>query len=86
MSGLVLSSGEATTHCVPVYDGAELPHSSLQFDLAGKEITDFLGMLLEERGYTFPSVMDKDTHTREMKEKFTYVAEDFAEEMASPIR
>jgi hypothetical protein len=35
-------------------------------------------MLLEERGYTFPSVMDKDTHTREMKEKFTYVAEDIS--------
>lgn len=85
MSGLVLSSGEANTHCVPVYDGDELPHSTLQFDLAGKEITDFLGTLLEERGYTFPSVIDKDTHAREMKEKFTYVAEDFAEEMASPI-
>jgi actin beta/gamma 1 len=55
-------------------------------DLAGKEITDFLGTLLGERGYTFPSVMDKETHTREMKEKFIYVAEDFAEEMASPIR
>jgi actin-related protein len=86
MSGLVLSSGEAITHCVPVYDGAELPQSTLQLDLAGKEITDFLGTLLGERGYTFPSVMDKETHTREMKEKFIYVAEDFAEEMASPIR
>lgn len=85
MSGLVLSSGEANTHCVPVYDGVALPHSTLQFDIAGKDITDFLGTLLEKRGYTFPSVMDKDTHTREMKEKFTYVAEDFAEEMASPI-
>lgn len=30
-------------------------------------------------GYTFPSSMDKDTHTREMKEKFTCVVEDFAE-------
>jgi actin-related protein len=33
MSGLVLSSGEAITHCVPVYDGAELPQSTLQLDL-----------------------------------------------------
>ena len=78
-TGVVLSSGDGVTHCVPVYEGYCLPHAVMRLDLAGRDITEYLQKLLGERGYTFHTSWKKD-HLRAIKTTKCYVAMDFDDE------
>lgn len=74
-TGIALDSGDGVTHAVPVYEGYCLPHTVHRLDVAGRDLTDFLTKLLNEKGYT----TEQET-VNSIKKTVAYIALDFDEE------
>lgn len=72
-TGLVLDSGDGVTHAVPVFEGFSIPSSIKRIDLAGRDITEHLQLLLRKSGYAFSTSAEKEV-VRTIKEKCCYVA------------
>ncbi|ORZ41352.1 putative centractin [Catenaria anguillulae PL171] len=72
-TGLAIDSGDGVTHCVPVYDGFAIPHAIRRIDVAGRDITNYLQVLLRKNGYTFHTSAEREV-VRVIKEKTGYVS------------
>lgn len=80
-SGLVLDIGDGVSHIVPTYEGYALSHSIQRLNLAGRDITKYLGTLLYTSGNRLVSSSDFEI-CRDIKEKVCYVATDYNEELS----
>ncbi|KAJ2779928.1 centractin- actin- protein of the dynactin complex [Coemansia javaensis] len=78
-TGVVLDSGDGVSHAVPVFEGFALPHAIRRIDVAGRDITEHLQVLLQKAGHGFFTSAEKEI-VRQIKEKICYVALDAARE------
>ena len=79
-TGAVIDCGHGVTEIQCFYDGYVLRWSENVRKRGGHELTKYLQRILNERGYTFTTSAEKEI-VRDIKEKLTYVALDFDEEM-----
>ncbi|RSH82783.1 Actin-2 [Apiotrichum porosum] len=72
-TGIVLDSGDGVTHAVPVFEGFSMPHAIQRIDLAGRDVTDHLQLLLRKGGHYLHTSAEKEV-VRTIKEKTCYLA------------
>jgi len=72
-TGVVLDSGDGVTHAVPVYEGFALPHAISRIDVAGRDVTEYLQILLRKAGYNFHTSAEFEV-VKNMKEQICYAA------------
>lgn len=82
-TGIVVDIGDAQTSVVPVVEGRVFRDGIETLDVAGKHITDFLATMLVRRRNHFGKHfgLDKRRFAADIKEKLTYVALDYDEEL-----
>jgi len=78
-TGVVLDCGDGVTHVVPVYDGFSLSHATTRIDLAGRDVTEHLQLLLRRSGYIFNTSSEFEL-VKQIKEKNCYVATIYSSE------
>ena len=54
-TGVVVESGDEITNIIPIYEGYQIQNTIKRINLGGRDITDNLIKLLENRGYDFNS-------------------------------
>lgn len=83
-TGIVLDVGDGVTHSVPVYEGFALTHSIMRMDVAGRDVTRYLQLLLRRSGHTFTTTAEFEI-VRQIKENCCSVAA-IGEELALQSR
>jgi actin-related protein len=80
-SGVVVDIGHDRASTLPVYQGYSLPHAVHHLDIGGKQLTDFLTMILAESGHSAAAAADRDV-VRDIKEKLCFVSLDYKADSA----
>jgi len=81
-SGVVVDSGHGVAHSCAISEGFTFPHTIFRLDCGGGDLTSNLGDLLTERSL-LPDDDELLTTCARIKEKYCYVAKDFALESAA---
>jgi len=71
-TGVVLDSGDGVTHAVPIYEGFALPMSIIRSDIAGRDVTRYLKLLLRKEGLIFNTTSEFEV-VKNIKEKLCYL-------------
>ncbi|KAK7268577.1 hypothetical protein RIF29_21278 [Crotalaria pallida] len=79
VTGVVIDSGDGVSCTIPVVEGHIHKHAIRRVNMGGLELTDYLMLLLTERGYSFTTSGDREI-VRDIKEKLTYIALDLEQE------
>lgn len=74
-TGVVLDSGDGVSHAVPVFEGFAIPNSIRRIDVAGRDVTEQLQLLLRKNGTVMHTSAEKEV-VRMIKEKACYVSLD----------
>lgn len=72
-TGVVLDSGDGVTHAVPIYEGFALPHAIMRVDLAGRDVTRYLRLLLRKEGHDFHTSAELEI-VRQIKERSCFLS------------
>uniref|UniRef100_A0A5F4W470 Actin related protein 1B n=2 Tax=Euarchontoglires TaxID=314146 RepID=A0A5F4W470_CALJA len=72
-TGVVLDSGDGVTHAVPIYEGFAMPHSIMRVDIAGRDVSRFLRLLLRKEGVDFHTSAEFEV-VRTIKERACYLS------------
>ena len=81
--GVVLDSGDAITHSVPIYEGCRIQNNILHLNIAGRDLNEYLMKLLVEKGdFQYKSIKKQET-LAEIKETLCYVSLDFDKDIKS---
>ncbi|KXJ23483.1 alpha-centractin [Exaiptasia diaphana] len=72
-TGVVLDSGDGVTHSVPIYEGFAMPHSIMRTDIAGRDVSRYLRLLLRKEGHNFHSSSELEI-VRCLKEEACYIS------------
>lgn len=72
-TGAVLDSGDGVTHAVPIYEGFAMPHSIIRSDIAGRDVTRYLRLLLRKEGHNFHTSAELEI-VRTIKQKACYLS------------
>ncbi|CAK5052886.1 unnamed protein product [Meloidogyne enterolobii] len=67
-TGVVLDSGDGVTHVVPIFEGFAIEHGIQRIDIAGRDVTRYLRLLLRKEGHIFSKTSEFEI-VREIKEQ-----------------
>ncbi|XP_033113090.1 alpha-centractin [Anneissia japonica] len=72
-TGVVLDTGDGVTHAVPIYEGFAMPHSIMRVDIAGRDVTRYLQLLLRKEGMNFRTSAELEI-VKTIKKKACYLS------------
>ncbi|XP_046975485.1 alpha-centractin [Nymphalis io] len=72
-TGVVLDSGDGVTHSVPIYEGFAMPHSIMRVDVAGRDVTRYLRLLLRKEGVNLRTSAELEI-VKAIKERACYLS------------
>lgn len=75
----MLDSGDGVSHTVPVYEGFAITQAIRRSEVAGRDVTEYLQLLLRKAGLPMVTSAEKEI-VRDMKERTCYLALDPARE------
>lgn len=78
-TGTVLDIGDGVTHTIPIYDGYAVSNAINRYDLAGRDVTEYMVRLLEQNGTSMTTSSEREI-VRRIKERLAYCAIDPDEE------
>ncbi|KJH50422.1 Actin [Dictyocaulus viviparus] len=81
-TGVVLDSGDGVTHVVPIYEGFAVDHAIGRMDIAGRDVTRWLRLLLRKEGTDLHKTSEFEI-VREIKEKACYLSTNIVKEEAN---
>jgi len=73
-TGCVMDSGDGVTHTVPVYEGYAIRHAVNRLNIAGRDVTEYLGVLVNQsKGLLSFATSAEKQIIRDLKEKHCYL-------------
>ena len=80
-TGISVDLGDGISHFVPIYYGCCLPHAMIRINLGGKDLTEYMSKLLENKGdYNLNTIAGKEI-IKDIKENACYIANNYDEEI-----